>query len=117
MPKESSLLRSLRCHNKSEHLSNPTRANFIIPEKYNHLILHDSGVDDAERFIVLGDKDLLLELKGDTIYGDGTFDKVPQMFYQLYIHSTRKLETRILPVCTFYYKGKIQRHTLECTRQ
>ena len=32
-------------------------------------------------FIVLGDKDLLLKLKGDTIYGDGTFDKVPQMFY------------------------------------
>ena len=31
--------------------------------------------------IVLGGKDLLLKLKGDTIYGDGTFDKVPQMFY------------------------------------
>ena len=32
----------------------------------------------------MGDKDLLLKLKGDTIYGDGTFDKVPQMFYHLY---------------------------------
>jgi hypothetical protein len=41
-------------------------------------------VDDPDRILVLGDKELLVELNKDTIYGDDTFDKVPNMFYQLY---------------------------------
>jgi hypothetical protein len=84
MPRQSSVVRSLRNHRNVEHMPNPTTTNFDIPDKYRDMLLHDSGVDDAERILVLGDKELLLELNKDTIYGDGTFDKVPNMFYQLY---------------------------------
>jgi hypothetical protein len=84
MPKQSSIARNLR-HNRSRGtLPNPKSINFDIPEKYSELILHDSGVNDPARILVLGDRKLVLELKKDTIYGDGTFDKVPSMFYQLY---------------------------------
>jgi hypothetical protein len=69
---------------KGGHLPNPTTINVDIPEKYSQLVLHDSGVHDPDRILVLGDKELLVELNKDTIYGDGTFDKVTNMFYQLY---------------------------------
>ena len=84
MPKQSSLARNLLNHRKDGNLPNPTTINVDIPEKYSQLVLHDSGVDDPDRILVLGDKELLVELNKDTIYGDGTFDKVPNMFYQLY---------------------------------
>jgi hypothetical protein len=83
MPKQSSTVRNLLNHRRDGHLPSPT-INVDIPEKYSQLVLHDSGVDDPERILVLGDKELLVQLKKDTIYGDGTFDKVPNMFYQLY---------------------------------
>jgi hypothetical protein len=84
MPKQSSLSRNLLNHRRYGHLPSPATINFDIPEKYSQLVLHDSGVDDPERILVLGDKELLVQLKKDTVYGDGTFDKVPNMFYQLY---------------------------------
>jgi hypothetical protein len=65
-------------------LPNPKNINVDIPEKYSQLVLHDSGVDYPDRILVLGNKELLVELNKDTIYGDGTFDKVTNMFYQLY---------------------------------
>ncbi|GLV40892.1 hypothetical protein CBL_08466 [Carabus blaptoides fortunei] len=42
------------------------------------------GVNNPDKNLALGDKELLLELNKDTIYGDGTFDKVPNMSHQLY---------------------------------
>ncbi|KFM58704.1 hypothetical protein X975_17494, partial [Stegodyphus mimosarum] len=83
-PKQSSLTRNLLHHRKEGYLPNPSNTNFEIPEKYINLVLYDSGADDINRILVLGDKELLAELKKDSIYGDGTFDKVPSMFYQLY---------------------------------
>ena len=65
-------------------MPNPTTANFKIPEQYSALLLYDSGVNNQNRILALGDNELLSELNKDTIYGDGTFDKVPYMFYQLY---------------------------------
>lgn len=84
LPKNSSLARSLRNHKKNDHEPNPTTIHFNIPDKYIDLILFDSGVDDPDRILMLGDRELLSELKKDTIYGDGTFDKVPNLYYQLY---------------------------------
>ncbi|XP_069618197.1 uncharacterized protein [Ranitomeya imitator] len=84
MPRQSSLARSLVYHRTDGNLPNPKTIHFCIPEKYSQLILHDSGKEDRNRILVLGDRDLMLELNKDTIYGDGTFDKVPNMFYQLY---------------------------------
>jgi len=48
------------------------------------MILYDSGEQDTNRILAIGDKELLQGLSKDTIFGDGTFDKVPKMFYQLY---------------------------------
>ncbi|KAM4042556.1 uncharacterized protein ACNLHF_013173 isoform 2-T7 [Anomaloglossus baeobatrachus] len=84
MPRQSSLARSLVYHRTDGNLPNPKTINFCFPEKYGQLILHDSGKHDRHRILVLGDRDLMLELNKDTIYGDGTFDKVPNMCYQLY---------------------------------
>ena len=71
-------------HRNADHLPVPTSANFDIPEVYSHFILHDSGANDTNRILVLGDKDVSLKLDADTLFGDGTFDKVSSMFYQLY---------------------------------
>jgi hypothetical protein len=84
LPKHSSLTRNLLRHRNGERLPNPTTPSFTIPEKYSHLVLHDTGEDDPDRILAMGDKDMLQELDKDAIYGDGTFDKVPNMFYQLY---------------------------------
>jgi hypothetical protein len=83
MPKQSSLARNFLNHRRDDHLPSPTTINFDMPE-YSQMVLHDSGVNDPGRILVLGDKELLVQLKKDTTYGDGTFEKVPNMFYQLY---------------------------------
>ena len=84
IPKQSSLSRTLLRHRKDGNVPNPGTINFVIPDKYTDFVLHDSGVNDPDRILILGDFELLNELNKDTIYGDGTFDKVPTMFYQLY---------------------------------
>lgn len=93
LPKQSSLVRNLLKH-KDTNISNSATAAFIIPnpataafditEKYADLILHDTGADDPDRILAIGNDYLVVELHKDTIYGDGTFDKAPNMFYQLY---------------------------------
>ena len=47
-------------------------------------MLHDSGANDPARILAMGNHELLKALKKNQIFGDGTFDKVPSMFYQLY---------------------------------
>ena len=84
IPKPSSLSRSLLYHKTNKTVSNPTSASFDIPDKYTSFVLYDTGSNDPGRILALGDRELLLELCKDTIYGDGTFDKVPAVFYQLY---------------------------------
>lgn len=84
VPKQSSLSRTLLRHRKDGNVPNPGTINFVIPDKYTDFVLHDSGVNDPDRILILGDFELLNELNKDTIYGDGTFDKVPTMFCQLY---------------------------------
>lgn len=84
LPKQSSLARTLRNQRIENHLPNPSTINFPIPAKYSDLVLHDSGIEDPNRFLILGDRELLCQLDKPTLFGDGTFDKVPAMFYQLY---------------------------------
>ncbi|XP_055639888.1 uncharacterized protein LOC129777565 isoform X1 [Toxorhynchites rutilus septentrionalis] len=84
LPKQSSLARTLRNHRVMKHLPNPPTADFAIPEKYRDLVLHDSVLDGSNRILILGDRDLMGKLSQDTLFGDGTFDKAPNMFYQLY---------------------------------
>jgi len=65
--------------------------DLIIPDQYKCLsdgsqfILHDSGVDDDERFIVLGSMTGLRALSMSTRWhADGTFKTTPLIFKQLY---------------------------------
>ena len=51
---------------------------------YADLILHNTGDNYTKRILTIGNHDMILELKKHIIYGDGTFDKAPKMFYQLY---------------------------------
>ncbi|XP_065160730.1 uncharacterized protein [Atheta coriaria] len=84
LPKQSSLQRNLCRHRQAGQLPNPTTSAFDMPAKYAPLILHDTGRDDPERILVLGDSALLMQLNQEEIYGDGTFDKDPKIFYQLF---------------------------------
>lgn len=84
LPKLSSLTRSLFKHKETTHIPNPSTTDFRIPGQYADLILHDTGADDPERILAIGNADMLSQLDKDIIYGDGTFDKAPSMFYQLY---------------------------------
>ena len=84
MPKKSSIVRTLHRQKQADHIPNPTAPDFVIPDKYSILVLYDSGPNDPNRVLAFGDRDLLLKLCNDTIYGDGTFDKSPEIFYQLY---------------------------------
>lgn len=84
MAKKSSLSRNLQNFRKTDHLPNPTTIQFSIPEKFRELTLHDSGENDPDRILAFGDKGLLGQIDSGTIFGDGTFDKAPNLFYQLY---------------------------------
>ena len=57
---------------------------FDIPEEFAPLVLHDTGPKDKNRIIALGHEDFMPILKKDLLFGDGTFQVVPAMFYQLY---------------------------------
>ena len=61
LPKQSSITRSLFNHKKTAHIPNPTTTNFLIPENWSDLILHDTGEDDQERILVIGKGELLEE--------------------------------------------------------
>ena len=68
---------------------NATDMFFTIPESLSHLVLHDTGTDDRNRIITLGHQDLLPGLEKELLFGDGTFDVVPSIFYQLYTVSAK----------------------------
>ena len=55
---------------------------FEIPEKYQDIVLHDTDVDDPERILVLGSRELLQVLENEDVWlGDGTFAVVPTVFF------------------------------------
>ena len=77
-----------RKKDKNVPAANPTNIHFPIPEDLAHIVLHDTGIDDARRILALGHTDFLSILESDLLFGDGTFNVVPDLFFQLYtIHS------------------------------
>ena len=64
--------------------ANPKDMTFVIPEDLMHIILHDSGPTDKNRILVLGHEDFYPVLAQKLLFGDGTFDVVPHIFFQLY---------------------------------
>ena len=68
--------------------ANPKDLTFVIPEDLSHLVLHDTGNNDKSRVLVLGHTDFYPVLEQALLFGDGTFECVPHIFFQLYtIHS------------------------------
>ena len=114
LPKQSSLSMNLLRYRQCEHLPIPSNPNFSIPQIYGQLILYDTGENDADRILAIGDKELLKELGKDTIYGDGTFDKVPNVFYQLYTWHA-KVGNSYPPCIYFLLQKKIWEHTIKCS--
>jgi hypothetical protein len=110
MPKNASITRTLNRIKKKARgndIVDPEIAQFPIPLKYRAMILRDSGEEDPDRILAIGDLELLRELQKDTIFGDGTFDKVPKMFYQLYAwHS--KIGNSYPPCIYFLLQKKTQ---------
>ena len=86
MPQKSSLQRFIRrkkCH-IIDGFPVPQSLDFEIPEMYHDVVLHDSGKEDEKRILALGDEELLKELNAELVLADGTFDKSPELFFQLY---------------------------------
>ncbi len=70
-------------------LPNPTSQDFIIPPEYTDMVVHDAGADDPLRILTLGHRDLLQHISDDEWFGDGTFGRVPQQFFQEYTIPSR----------------------------
>ena len=95
MPKRHSMednIRSLR--NRGNPLPEvPRDRRFVIPDEFADLVVRDTGMDDPERIIMMGDPNLLQLLNGDALFlVDGTFKVVPSMFFQLYTIHTKVSE-------------------------
>lgn len=111
LPSKSSLERSVR--RKRQRTDNareiPHTRNFDIPPEYQEIILHDSGVDDVDRIICMGDINIVTNLSGNSKLWmcDGTFETTPILFYQLYtIHA--KVGSNYPPCIYFLLPNKTQ---------
>ena len=40
----------------------PNSIDFKVPEKFKEILLHDSGIEDSERFLLFGDKEMVAGL-------------------------------------------------------
>lgn len=91
LPKKSSMERLVRLERsrKNSPHPNPPDIHFRIPEEFMEMVLHDSGQEDINRIIIIGSNDLVPQLDGDTIFCDGTFDRVATCFFQLYTIHTK----------------------------
>lgn len=63
---------------------NPSTRDFQIPVDFQPLVLHDSGHDNPDRILFLGDPLLFDYLKSELWVVDGTFAACPSIYYQLY---------------------------------
>ena len=59
--------------------------NFALHENFHEILLHDSGSEDPEHFLIFGTTQLLDGLaRAELWLADGTFKTVPSIFFQLY---------------------------------
>ncbi len=87
LPKKQVLMRAVQKERKKLDgaAPNPRDLTFEIPNEYQQLVVFDSGRDDNNRILILGDRDLLNQLDQATEwFTDGTFDVAPDIYCQLY---------------------------------
>lgn len=86
LPKRSCIERTMRRERKKTNAvtPNPRNKNFEIPAEYDDIVLYDSGQNDDMRILAVGHRDILHHAQSGLWFGDGTFEIVPTMFFQLY---------------------------------
>ncbi len=87
LPKKQTLMHAVQNERKAlgGAVPNPHDRHFQVPAEYQELVLYDSGADDDDRILILGDRDLVTELGQSSLwFVDGTFDVAPEMYCQLY---------------------------------
>ena len=59
---------------------------FEIPDKFQEMLLYDSGMHDKERLLLFGSGETIkcMAALADFWLADGTFKVVPSIFFQLY---------------------------------
>ena len=55
--------------------------------------------------IAIGNRKFVLELDSETLYGDGTFDKVPNIFFQLHMACENRKFLSTLHICVAAEEG------------
>ena len=81
-----------------------------IPENEEQFLLYDSGVGDEERILVFGSPQGLQSLsQSDNWYADGTFNVIPEVFYQLYT-----VHAQCVLAFLHYYQIKLKKLTHDC---
>lgn len=89
----------------------PSNRNFDIPEEYATNIIYDTGRDDENRILAIGDRAILDQVGSEEWFSDGTFAKIPLSWYQLYtIHC--KIGAYYIPFIYFLLPNK-RRETYE----
>ena len=109
LPKRSHIERSVRRVRQKTNavIPIPHSMNFEIPLEYTDMVLYDSGENDNQRILALGSRDLLRYVHGSLWLGDGTFEVVPTMFFQLYtVHC--KVGSSYPPIIYFLLPNKTQ---------
>ena len=112
LPKRTSLEDNIRSKRRAGNPidPNPQDLGFEIPEKYQDIVLHDTGVDDPERILVLGSRELLQVLENEDVWlGDGTFAVVPTVFFQLYTIHVKVGNN--YPPCVYFLLPNIMQNT------
>ena len=87
LPKRSSLEDNVRAKRRATNPvdPNPQSLNFQMPERFQDMVLYDSGHEDPLRILILGKQELMDVLEQAELWlGDGTFDVCPAVYYQLY---------------------------------
>ncbi|KII74433.1 hypothetical protein RF11_07802 [Thelohanellus kitauei] len=92
LPNKKTISRILRRHKQKSNFSAslvlpsiPTTVNFDIPERYKNMVLLDIDPKSSNRIIIIGDSNHLAGLKHSKVWlVDGTFDKCPESFGQIY---------------------------------
>ena len=118
LPKRSSLNDNCRAKRRATNIGpNPQDLNFEMPQKFETLTLYDSGSNDPNRMLILGNRDLLEVLENAELWqGDGTFDICPAVFYQLYtIHA--KIGNSYPPCVYFLLTNKSQETYIRALEQ
>lgn len=92
-PKKSSVERKIQRVREKVNLPapHPTTLNFEIPLDYLDMVHYDSGEEDPDRILAFGDRQIIdyLNKNNCTWFGDGTFDVVPELYFQLYTIHTK----------------------------